>query len=438
MEFQRNDNRLDEEILVSKLPSGLTMILNPKKGFSKTMGLMGIRFGSADNIIPAGPDIPAKRDGSTRRVPDGTAQFLEHKLFENADGDVSDRFAANGAQCNASTGFCTTSYMFSCTDRVEEDLRLLLSFVQEPYFTEELVRKEQGIIGQEISMYEDDPDWIVFFNLMALLFREHPVRHNIAGSAESIAEITPAFLKECYRAFYRPGNMVLVLSGGFDPDRAGEAALHDAGNRPADREGPNKRFFRESVPTPLARERFANMVVARPKFLMGFKEASLLKSGRDIETAEIKTQMILDIIFGRSSPWYESLYKDEIVDDSFSASYSCYGDFGFTLIGADTEHPDRLRGRLVEIFDKVRAGGIAGEDFERIRNKYQGKCIRMFNSVESTAYSLLGCFFRGFCPSELVDLVGRITLDEINERLVSAFDPDLMATSIVLPVAKGD
>jgi len=216
------ENGLEEALFEGTAPSGLRYILNPKPGFSKTMAMLGVRFGSTDNSYAV--------DGEKLEVPAGTAHFLEHKMFENEEGDVSDLFAANGASCNAGTGFTTTTYLFSCTERLSENLKLLLQFVQSPYFTGELVAKEQGIIGQEIKMYNDDPDWMVFFLMLRSLYRDHPIRQDIAGSVESIRLITPEVLSQCHRVFYRPGNMALVLSGCLDPEEVSRI-VHDCAAR---------------------------------------------------------------------------------------------------------------------------------------------------------------------------------------------------------------
>lgn len=428
MVLQSIENNVDEQFLTVKLSSGLTLVMNPKRGFTKTMGLMGVKFGSADS------HLPANGGGASRALPDGTAHFLEHKLFEDADGDVSDRFAANGALCNASTGFTTTSYMFSCTDKVADNLRLLLSFVQSPYFTEELVRKEQGIIQQEIKMYDDDPGWIVFFNLMKSLYREHPIRQNIAGSVASIAQITPSFLEECYRCFYRPGNMALILVGGFDSEEVLDVVTRDADGRKADGKGLNHRFFTETDRSIASSEEQAEMIVYRPKFLLGFKEAVLCDSGRETERIELRTQLVLDCLLSKSSPAYEKLYAEDLIDDSFSAYYSGYGDSGHTIISADTKEPERLKERLLAILETARTEGIEKETFERIRNKYLGNYVRMFNSIESTAYSFLGCFFRGLWPSELIDVIREVTCEELIERLSTHFDPDNLSVSLILPL----
>ncbi len=430
MAFQKITNKVDEEFLTVKLSSGLTLIMNPKKGFSKTMGILGVRFGSADNLLPGEDGAPSLR------LPDGTAHFLEHKLFEDEEGDVSDRYAANGAQCNASTGFNTTSYLFSCTDKVGDNLKLLLSSVQSPYFTEELVKKEQGIIQQEIKMYEDDPGWIVFFNLLEMLYREHPARHNIAGTVESISEITPDFLNSCYQGFYRPGNMVLVLSGGFDAEEVYQIAEEDAAARTTDTRGLCSRLFRESDTSPAGSSKSAEMIVFRPKLLIGFKETEVTEEGRRCEKIELITQIILDALLSKSSVWHDAAFSRGLIDDTFSAYYSSYGDFGFSLLGADTKDPERLAERLLAVFEEARADGIAPDVFERIRNKYMGNYTRMFNSIESTAYSSMACFFRGFFPSEIVDILQEITLGDLNDRLASHFVQERMALSVILPTSE--
>jgi predicted Zn-dependent peptidase len=425
MTLKAIENNLEETLLVGTASSGLKYLLNPKPGFSKTMGVLGVRFGSTDNTYTL--------DGKILEVPGGTAHFLEHKLFEDKEGDVSDRFISNGASCNAGTGFTTTSYLFSCTARVNENLKLLLDFVQSPYFTPELIAKEQGIIEQEIKMYNDDPDWIVFFNLMKSLYRQHPVRENIAGSVESIARIDTGVLEECYRGFYRPGNMVLVLAGNLDPDEASRIILEDAKNRVKDSAGLNHRML-EEADAERARETVSSkMVVARSKILIGFKDREISADGRALQAKEIITQMVLDILFGKSSQNFDELYSEGTVDDSFSAYYSGYHDFGFTSIGGDTDDPARFHDRVLAVLETESKKGIDAESFRRQKNKYLGKFIRTFNSVESTAYSLLGFYFKGLYPHQVLEIIEGITLEDLNGRLATHFKAEHSARSVIEP-----
>jgi predicted Zn-dependent peptidase len=425
MTLKAIENNLEETLLFGTASSGLRFLLNPKPGFSKTMGVLGVRFGSTDNTYIV--------DGKSLEVPGGTAHFLEHKLFEDKEGDVSDRFTANGASCNAGTGFTTTSYLFSCTARLAENLKLLLNFVQSPYFTPELIAKEQGIIEQEIKMYNDDPDWVVFFNLMKSLYRQHPVRENIAGSVESIAGINTEVLEQCYRGFYRPGNMVLVLAGSLDPEQASRIILEDADTRAKDPKGMNHRMLEESNDERARETVSRQMVVARSKILIGFKDREISADGRALQTKEIVSQMVLDILFGKSSQNFDELYNEGIIDDSFSAYYSGYHDFGFTSIGGDTDEPERFHERILAVLKSETNKGIDEESFRRQKNKYLGKFIRTFNSVESTAFSLLAFQFKALDPPQVLEIIQGITLEDLNRRLATHFKAEHSAWSVIEP-----
>jgi len=429
MTLRKIENHLDEDLYAGTAPSGLNYLLNRKRGFSKTIGLLGVRFGSTDNAFLS--------EGRTIEVPEGTAHFLEHKLFEDSKGDVSDRFAANGASCNAGTGFSTTSYNFSCTAKAIENLGLLLNFVQSPYFTPELVEKEQGIIGQEITMYNDDPDWIVFFNLMKCLYKEHPVRQNIAGSLESIREINPEVLLQCYNAYYRPGNMILMVSGNIDPEEINTIICEDAATREKDDGGLNDRMLKETDTTLQAKSMSQKMVVARPKILIGFKDHELLSDGYAVQKRDVISQMVIDILFGKSSSNYDELYDQGVIDDTFTAYYSGYNDFGFSLMGGDSEEPDQFQEHILKILDKETKRGVNPKSFDRQKNKYLGKIIRTFNSVESVAYSMMNFYFKGLSPSDVIKTIESITIEDLNLRLKSHFITDQAACSLIEPKNPG-
>ncbi len=434
MALQKIENNLDEELLAGVAPSGLHFILNPKPGYSKTVGIFGVRFGSTDrDLIVDGGDDGVAQDRLD--VPEGTAHFLEHKLFENEDGDVSDRFAANGASCNAGTGFTTTAYLFSCTDRLPENLGLLLHFVQNPYFTPELISKEQGIIGQEIKMYEDDPEWIVFFNLMKCLYRDHPVRQNIAGTIASIARIDTGVLYQCCRTYYRPGNMVLVLVGKMDPDEMSRIICEDGKRRAPDPLGRAAPKIVERNPLPGKNQVTQQMVVARLKVLVGFKDLESAPDGRTVQVREIVTEMVVDNLFSKSSANYEEIYGEGLIDDSFSAHYSGYLDFGFTLIGGDTDDPGRFQDRIIAMTESAVRRGIDPDDFYRQKNRFLGKFIRTFNSIEGTALSLMDFFFKKLTPSQVLEIIEKITIEDLNRRLEQHFDTRRMAVSVIEPAS---
>ncbi|MFO0980351.1 MAG: pitrilysin family protein [Planctomycetota bacterium] len=420
-------NHAGEEVLAGTLPCGLRVILNPKPGFTKTFGLFGTNFGSIDN------EFIDPLTGKRIRVPDGVAHFLEHKLFEDEHGDVSDRFAQAGATSNARTGYTSTCYIFSCTEALETNLQLLLDFVQTPYFTAAGVDKEKGIIEQEIRMYRDDPDWRLHMSLLEALYEKHPVRLDIAGSVESIRSINPEVLQASYRAYYRPANMVLVLVGNLDAAQAVRQISTSLAGRNSVAGGLNARA-RVAEPPHVHRARVEErMMVARPKLGVGYKEAVLGGSGLEIERREILSQVLLDCMFGSSSANHDRLYAEGLIDDSFGASYSAEEDFGYSLIGGDTDDPDQPAARVQEIIDATRASGVARMDFERTKNKYLGRFLRLFNSIEGSASSYMACYFRGFYPFDAIGLIDGLTLEDVHARLQEHPTADRRSLAVILP-----
>lgn len=430
MRFTTLENALGETALTGRHESGLRVTLVPKEEYSKTFAVFATNFGSVDHRFRD------PRSGADVAVPDGVAHFLEHKMFEDEVGDVSDRFSALGAQTNASTGFTTTSYIYSTTENRDECLTLLLDFVQHPYFTPELLAKEQGIIGQEIRMYDDDPSWRIFFNLLEAIYQRHPVRINIAGTEESIAGIDPDLLTACHAAFYRPANMSLILVGQVDPDRVGELVDRNLAGRPASSPEPHRRVPVEDGP--IARRHVTlEMDVGRPKVLLGWKDPVLGGGGADLVRRELLSGLALEILFGRSSPVHETLYQEGLIDDSFGAEYTGEFDFGFVTVGGDTDDPEALEQRLRDAVRVFQDGPIDAADFERIRNKTLGKFVGMFDSIESIAYAFSAGTFRDVTPFETVQLLRAITPDEILARTREMFRDDLSARSDILPRGAG-
>lgn len=428
MDLKPISNPLNERVLRGVHDSGLAIVLAPKPQFSKAFGVFATNFGSVDNRF-ADP-----LSGAAMAVPDGVAHFLEHKMFEDASGDVSDRFSRLGAMSNASTGFTTTSYVFSSTDHVLDCLDLLLDFVQEPWFTPDTVAKEQGIIGQEIRMYDDDPSWRIFFNLMQALYRVHPVRINIAGTEASIAAIDPGVLHACHRAFYRPGNMCLALAGNFDPAAALERIERDLAGRKMIPGGRHRRSPADDGPI-TAPEASEPMDVARPKLLLGWKDLAIGGDGRDLDRRELLSGMVLDLLFGRSSQVHENLYRDGLIDDSFAAQYSGEIDFGFTIAGGDVDEPDRAAERLVAEVDGFLARGIDEADFRRIRAKYLGQTVSLFDSLETIAYASAAGEFRGVTLFDNLVLLESIRPEELARRAREMFRHEYRARSLIVPRA---
>ena len=424
MQTESVDNPIKERIVRGTLANGMTVLLNPRPGFTRTFGVVSTRFGSLDNRMP----------GTGQRFPDGVAHFLEHKLFEDEDGDVSLRFSERGASCNAGTEFTKTSYHFSCVDQVEANLDTLLRFVLQPYFTDESVAKEQGIIEQEIRMYDDDADWRIFFQLLESMYHQHPVRLNIAGSVESIREITPETLYQCHRVFYHPANMVLSVSGGFDEERVLQQLGATVDSLPAN-EG--SAFQRPRVPEPagiLRQRQELAFAVSRPMAYLGFKDQALSADPAVSFRRDMVSRLLLDVLFSQSSDYHQSLYESGAIDDTFDASYSGEDDFGFTALASECDDPDAWQAAMFETLADASKKGIPEDGFSRMRRRFLGRYIRTFNSVEATAGSLVGCHFRGIEITKFLDLANSITSADLEERLREHLQPEQSSLSILWPL----
>ncbi|HEX5011860.1 MAG TPA: pitrilysin family protein [Planctomycetota bacterium] len=424
MDLSPLGNPLDEPILAGSAASGLRVLVNHRPAFRRTFAALGVNFGSVDRV--------AGVDGQP--VPEGLAHFLEHKLFEDQEGDVSDRFAELGASANAMTGFVGTTYVVSTVEEPRRALELLLQFVQDPWFTDALVAKEQGIIAQEIRMYDDDPDWRVFFGLLGCLYQQHPAKDNIAGTVASIADIDAATLRRCYELFYHPRNMVLTVSGALPPAVVAEVAETDQARRPHD-ERPAHGRGRVDEPEGCRAPRWEEkLAVSRPRLLLGIKERALGGGPRALLRRELCTRMLLDLLLGRSSRTWEELYADGLVDESFSASYSTEESFGFTTIGGDSDEPERLEARLREALERARREGFDMQAFGRMRNKLHGALLRALDSPEHVGHALVTDTFRGVRPFEELELIRAITPEDLSARLDEHVAGSQIAVAIVRPL----
>jgi predicted Zn-dependent peptidase len=419
-------NSIGETILRGTLPHGLTLIQNPRPGFSRTFGVLATHYGSLDSRLP-------QADGGALPVPDGIAHFLEHKLFEDQRGDVSLRFSSRGASCNAGTEFTKTSYHFSCAADEAANLEELIRFVFDPWFTKESVAKEQGIIEQEIRMYDDDPDWVVFFNLLESLYHSHPVRINIAGTVATIARITPDLLYRCHSAYYHPANMVLVVAGGADADSMRETAERTLRSL----EFPDGRRIErpriEEPPSILRARVEKEFSVSRPQVALGFKERDLPADPQAGLRRDLVARLLLDVLFSASSEHHQRLYEAGTIDDSFDASYTGETDFGFTILGGESDDPDRLVAELFATLRAARGEGIRREDFELARNRFLGRYVRAFNAAESLAAALMSCHFRGVSIDDVMHVAMRLSPTDLEARLNSHFQEDAAAASILRP-----
>ena len=415
--------RLGQEMVKIKHPSGLTMLLCPMPGYSTAYATFTANVGSVDT------GFKTQDDDAFVDVPEGIAHFLEHKMFENEDGDAFAKYAKTGASANAYTSFDKTAYLFACTDRFEESLEILLDFVRRPYFTKESVQKEQGIIGQEIRMYDDE--WRVQFNLLQALYHNHPVRIDIAGTVESIAEIDDQLLYRCYRTFYNLNNMVLCVAGNFDIDAVLRVA--DRVIKPDEKPVEIERRHvdePESICKPLVEQKFA---VAAPLFQFGFKGCG--GNPRENLKNQILDEILAEIIAGDASPLYRRMYDAGIINSTFGSEIMAGRDYMCAIFSGESREPERVADEIKAEVARMRREGVDKKMFELCRRATYGRYIGMYTRTASVAGLMSAVYFAGMDDMyALLDIVANATLDQMNERLQIAFNPEKSALSIVRPL----
>lgn len=403
--------------------SGLTVLLYPNEKYTTTYALYGTNFGSVDNAFSV--------DGEFTKIPDGIAHFLEHKLFESEEKDAFQCFAVTGASSNAYTSFDKTCYLFSCADNFYENLDILLDFVNQPYFTKETVDKEMGIIGQEIRMYDDSAGWQVLFGLLGGLFVNSPVKIDIAGTEETIAEITDKTLYNCYNAFYNQNNMVLSIAGNFEIEKI--IPIIDKNIKIADEYKTIKEY--EVEPDEIVSSQVTKeLEVAMPLFSIGFKE--IPDREEDKSRGELMNEILLVAIAGEDSPLYCKLYDTGLINMDFSTEvFMGYSGRNYlvNMFDGESEKPDEVCKEIVEYIENLKKTGISVEDFERARKFVYGKYIKSQNSMDSVANQMLSLEFSGTNILELGSMLKDITADEVNTRLRKQFRKDKMCLSKVVP-----
>ena len=420
--------QLQEELYHEKLENGLEVYILPKKGFNKTFATFTTKYGSIDNhFVPLGSEEYIK-------VPDGIAHFLEHKLFEKEDGDVFQQFSKQGASANAFTSFTRTAYLFSSTSNVELNLDTLMDFVQEPYFSEKTVEKEKGIIGQEITMYDDNPDWRLYYGVIQNLYENHPVRIDIAGTVESISHINKDLLYECYGTFYHPSNMLLFVVGPVNVEQTMKQIKDNQNKKQFEPVTEIKRQFPNEPVAAAEKKQVLQMNVQTSKCLVGIKANQVDQSGSDMLRNELSLNIILDILFGKSSDHYQKLYSEGLIDDSFSYDYSQEKGFGFAMIGGDTPHPDKLAETLKGMLLTAKQGdNFTTENLERAKKKKIGGFLRAVNSPEYIANQFTRYAFNEMNLFDIVPTLESITMDEIKTTASEFISEDRFTVCQVVP-----
>jgi len=420
--------QMDEKVYYEKLKNGLHVYLMPKAGFNKTYVTFTTRYGSIDNhFVPLGKAEPI-------RVPDGIAHFLEHKLFEKEDYDVFEKFSENGASCNAFTTFNRTCYLFSGTSEVEANLTTLLDFVGAPYFTEETVEKEKGIIEEEIKMYDDNADFKAFFGVLNNLYVNHPIKIDIAGTVESIYQITANDLQVCYETFYHPSNMILFVVGDIDP----EALVHVIrANQDAKgyKEAPEiERFFPEEPAHVAVASREVKMQVSTPKVFVGTKGVTHDQvTSEEMLKADLALELFLELLFGSSSDYYEQILALELANDTFDFEVYYESDVNFCLVGGDSARPDELAVSIKEKLLQAASLGLNEEEFLRIKRKKIGQFLAALNSVEFIANRFTEYAFSGLTLFDVVTILEDLQAIDVLSVVKDYFQDDRMTVFKIMP-----
>lgn len=400
--------QLNETLYYETLENGLQVYVLPKQGFNKTFATFTTKYGSVDNRF-----IPLN-ENEYRTVPDGIAHFLEHKMFEKEDGDVFQQFSKQGASANAFTSFTRTAYLFSSTSNVVQNLNTLIQMVQKPYFTKETVEKEKGIIGQEITMYDDNPDWRLYFGVIENMYHQHPVKIDIAGTIESISYITAELLYDCYHTFYHPSNMLLFIVGPVDPEEMFSFVREDQLSKSFEKAVEIKRVHVEEPPHVAEKKQVLKMDVQTPKCLVGVKAPNPNEMGQDLLQKELATKILFDMLFGQSSPIYEKLYNEGLIDHTFQYDYTQEDGFGFGIVGSDTSEPDGLAEQLQVILLEAKAGKhLTEEALERAKKKRIGSFLRSLNSPEYIANQFTRFAFNKMDLFEVVPTIEHLSIETI-------------------------
>ncbi|TRZ38657.1 insulinase family protein [Niallia circulans] len=421
--------QLQEELYFEELDNGLKVYILPKKGFNKTFCTFTTNYGSVDNMF-----VPLNGT-EYKKVPDGIAHFLEHKLFEKKDRDVFQEFSKNGASANAFTSFTRTAYLFSSTQNVENNLETLIDFVQDPYFSEKTVEKEKGIIGQEITMYDDNPDWRLYFGLIENMYANHPVKIDIAGTIESITPITKDLLYECYDTFYHPSNMLLFVVGPVDPEEYMKNIRTNQQKKDYTKKSEIKRRFEEEPEAVDKKKQVLQMNVQTSKCLVGIKALDVEQQGAEMLKNELSINTLLDMLFSNSSENYQDLFSEGLIDDTFSYDYTQEKGFGFAMIGGDTGKPDELADRIQKILLEAKSTTIQADTLERTKKKRIGAFLRAVNSPEYIANQFTRYSFNGMNLFDVVATMEQITVEDIQAAAQRFIDESRMTVCQVVPKA---
>ena len=419
--------KVKEEVYTEKLDNGLTVMIIPKRKVQKKYIIWGTKYGSNDNkfIAPGETNIT--------EVPKGVAHFLEHKMFEQENGTNSlDVLSSLGVEANAYTTNDHTAYLYECTDNFYEALDEFMDYIQHPYFTDENVEKEKGIIGQEIMMYDDYPEWKVYLNTLEAMYHNNPIKLDITGTIETIEKIDKEILYKCYNTFYNPSNMAIVICGDFVP----EEILEEIKKRLIDKKSNGKiqRIY-EKEPKEIVKEKIEQkMEVSRPLCTIGIKDCNIensFSSSEEIVKRHLSIEILLNILIGESSNLYKKLYQQGNISNMPSISYEFSNNYAHILISMQANEPEKIYEELKKEIKKQKEETIKEEEFNRIKKMIYGEYVKEYNDVTEIARMFLSDYFKGINTFDYLEQIGSINLNYVNQILKEVFDETKMCLSII-------
>ena len=414
---------LNEKAVKATLSNGFTVYVYPMPLKQSVYALLSADIGSTTREFSLG--------GRQVNVPSGVAHFLEHKMFESEKGDAFELFAKTGASANAYTSFERTCFLFSSSINVPQSLEILLSFVAEPYFTDETVKKEQGIIAQEIKMYDDSPDWQLALTLLKNLYVSHPVREDIAGTVDSIAEITPQVLYDCYNAFYRPEKMTLCVAGNIEPEVVFEIAERAYGSKK--NVGGDVVCKKTVEPQDVTRAfSLLEMNISMPQFALGFKHTPTPQSEKAMMS--VASRMLASLLVGDTTEFYRDMYDGGLLNETFDASTMDGQDFCCSAFSGESAQPEKAAELIKNQIKKIQREGFDQKRFEELRRALIGSEICVFDSAEAIATRMMEAHYRGYSIFDMLSCVKSVTADDVS-RLLDRFSDVYSSLVIMRPKA---
>lgn len=413
---------LGERVYEATLPNGLLVRVVPKPRFAKTYGFLAVNYGSIDTSFT--------RNGTRYETPRGVAHYLEHKMFDLPEGNAMQMFSQFGGNPNAFTSYDITAYYMECTEQVKENLELLLHFVSTPYFTQESVEKERGIIAQEIRMYEDSAGSCVYEAMFEAAYAHHPMRYAIAGTVESIQDISAQTLYDCYGAFYTPSNMMLCVVGDVDPQMVLDLAERTL---PADRaEAVQRDYGPQEAMEPVRPRVERKMEVSMPTFTLGFKTEPAA-FGPDSMAQEVIGDLAAEILVGESSPLYTELYTKNLIDADFSAGYDGMKGAAMLTASGDSEEPERVYEAILKEAERIRRDGVDTVLFRRLKKSALGRRMRDLDSFDSICYRMCAYHFEGVDYFDFPVIFQSVTEDQVAAFLSRTVVEPRAALSVIRP-----